>query len=506
MDPYRTFSSSLGSGCSSVMDDQETEILQVISSLDNNPLINDNERVSLGLDDKSTEKLLEDNDIGHTFDEKVDTRLDIGAHDISMKDETNIEFSSRNNRSDLKTDTLMMVNNNHRKEGQRNLEEDYMEYSNGGVITDGMERKKKKKKSFKLSATNKENKFTSTDVSGSFDIEENFQNNTTSPSFDPEFSNSTSSKSNFVQPISGYVVYVVNLSHNTTNKQLEELFSECGTVKKVYIPLDRDTKCARGFGFVTMSTMEEMYKAIEVVNGTELLGRTIYVKEAKSTRMTDSLKLYVGNISFDTTKEVLKDFFGQYGFVRDVFIPVNHVTNHPRGFAFITMNSKDAKKAIECADGVNLMGRTLEVNKSLPRGQKAQTKVKKQEVKIYIGNLAFDADGDNLHTLFEIYGNILDMYFPIDQYTGKTRGFAFVTMEPDNAVKAIESLDGYELDGRKLRVNEARPKFHNGSNNRNLEAENINSDGIRSSGNFHSNTLNEIVPDFEAGNTAKNIL
>lgn len=326
--------------------------------------------------------------------------------------------------------------------------------------------------------------------------------NTTSTSFDFNFSNSTTSKSNFAIPISGYVVYVANLSHETTNKQLAEFFSEFGTVRKVYIPLDRDTKRARGFGFVTMNTMEEMYKAIEVVNGTELSGHTIYVKEAKSTRMTDNLKLYVGNISFDTTKEILKDFFGQYGFVRDVFIPVNHVTHHPRGFAFITMSSKDAKKAIESVDGVNLMGRTLEVNKSLPRGQKARRKLKKQEVKIYIGNLAFDADADNLHSLFEIYGNIHDMYFPIDQYTGRTRGFAFVTMDPENGVKAIESLDGYELDGRKLRVNEARPKFHNGSNKRNVRAENINSGGILTPGKNYSNNLNERVSDFEVDNTS----
>ena len=54
---------------------------------------------------------------------------------------------------------------------------------------------------------------------------------------------------------------------------------------------------------------------------------------------------------------------------------------------------------------------------------------------------------------------------PLDQSTGSSRGFAFVTLEPENAVRAIEEVDGWEVDGRMLRVNEAQPK--GSSNNKN---------------------------------------
>jgi RNA recognition motif-containing protein len=53
---------------------------------------------------------------------------------------------------------------------------------------------------------------------------------------------------------------------------------------------------------------------------------------------------------------------------------------------------------------------------------------------------------------------VIDCYCPVDRETGQHRGFAFVTMDPDDALRAADETDGYELDGRILRVNEAKPK------------------------------------------------
>ena len=69
--------------------------------------------------------------------------------------------------------------------------------------------------------------------------------------------------------------------------------------------------------------------------------------------------------------------------------------------------------------------------------------------------------------MFEEYGKVVDCYLPTDRETGQHRGFAFVTMEPDDALRAADETDGYELDGRILRVNEAQPKGSGRSNNNN---------------------------------------
>lgn len=80
------------------------------------------------------------------------------------------------------------------------------------------------------------------------------------------------------------------------------------------------------------------------------------------------MKMYVGNLSFDSTKQDLETFFSQYGTVTDIHLPEDRETGRPRGFGFVTMDSKSAMEdAIQNADGVELGGRNLKVNEAKPR-------------------------------------------------------------------------------------------------------------------------------------------
>jgi cold-inducible RNA-binding protein len=78
---------------------------------------------------------------------------------------------------------------------------------------------------------------------------------------------------------------------------------------------------------------------------------------------------------------------------------------------------------------------------------------------IYVGNLTFDATEDQVRALFESYGPVEKVSIITDRDTGQPRGFAFVEMTDDeSANKAMEGLNGTNLGGRNLTVNEARPK------------------------------------------------
>src|SRR5581483_8586799 len=78
---------------------------------------------------------------------------------------------------------------------------------------------------------------------------------------------------------------------------------------------------------------------------------------------------------------------------------------------------------------------------------------------IYVGNLSFDATEDQVRRLFEQYGPVDRVSIITDRDTGQPRGFAFVEMSDDDAAgKAMEALNGNNLSGRNLTVNEARPK------------------------------------------------
>lgn len=256
--------------------------------------------------------------------------------------------------------------------------------------------------------------------------------------------------------------YVVNLSYETTNADLYEVFGAHGKVESVYLPMNRATKKPKGIAFVSMSTEEELTAVIDALQETQLGGRTVYVSKAQPKgevgEKTSMTKMYIGNISFDTTSDELLEHFGQWGQVKDCYLPLDRETNEPRGFAFLTMNPEGAEAAIENADGTEFGGRTIEVKVSLPRGQKAPQRERPVTTKLYIGNLSYDTEEDVLYEVLGQYGDITDLYMPIDRYSGERRGFAFVTVENNVATQIIEELDGFELDGRILRVNEARPK------------------------------------------------
>ncbi|MGD8564447.1 MAG: RNA-binding protein [Desulfarculaceae bacterium] len=77
---------------------------------------------------------------------------------------------------------------------------------------------------------------------------------------------------------------------------------------------------------------------------------------------------------------------------------------------------------------------------------------------IYVGNLSYNSTEEDLRGLFEQYGDVQSAKVITDRDTGRSRGFGFVEMENDAADAAINALNGSELDGRALRVNEARPR------------------------------------------------
>jgi cold-inducible RNA-binding protein len=78
---------------------------------------------------------------------------------------------------------------------------------------------------------------------------------------------------------------------------------------------------------------------------------------------------------------------------------------------------------------------------------------------LFVGNMSFQTTEADLRTLFEPFGQLSRVHIAMDRETGRARGFAFVEMPNDaEAAKAIQGLDGKDLGGRNIKVNEARPK------------------------------------------------
>ena len=87
--------------------------------------------------------------------------------------------------------------------------------------------------------------------------------------------------------------------------------------------------------------------------------------------------------------------------------------------------------------------------------------------KIYVGNLSFSSNDQDLAGMFREFGEVTSASVVMDRETGRSRGFGFVEMPDDNAaMQAIQGVNGKEVDGRTLNVNEARPREPRNSGSR----------------------------------------
>lgn len=81
--------------------------------------------------------------------------------------------------------------------------------------------------------------------------------------------------------------------------------------------------------------------------------------------------------------------------------------------------------------------------------------------KLYVGNLPYSFRDETLSNLFAEYGDVVSAVVIMDRATGRSKGFGFVEMEDADADAAMKALDGSDVEGRNLKVNEARPKTDN---------------------------------------------
>jgi cold-inducible RNA-binding protein len=96
----------------------------------------------------------------------------------------------------------------------------------------------------------------------------------------------------------------------------------------------------------------------------------------------------------------------------------------------------------------------------MAKGQEVEIRTRtSMATKLFVGNLSFNATQEQLRDLFGAHGTVQEIDIIKDKFSGRPRGFGFVTMETQEAAAAaIQAINGKEIDGRALTVNEARPR------------------------------------------------
>jgi nucleolin len=177
-------------------------------------------------------------------------------------------------------------------------------------------------------------------------------------------------------------LFVGQLSWNVDNDWLSSEFADAGEVISARVQMDRQSGRSRGFGYVEFATAAAAKSALEKFQGKEIDGRAIKLdlstprqpnpaaraKQFGDVASEPSRTLFVGNISWNTTEDILWEHFGQYGEVSSVRIPTDRESGKPKGFGYVEYSDiESAKKGYEGASGSEIDGRNIRLDYSQPR-------------------------------------------------------------------------------------------------------------------------------------------
>ncbi|XP_062867800.1 heterogeneous nuclear ribonucleoprotein A/B-like isoform X2 [Trichomycterus rosablanca] len=194
-----------------------------------------------------------------------------------------------------------------------------------------------------------------------------------------------------------------------------------------------------------MNGAEAQIDSGETQNGAE--GGQIEASKSEE----DAGKMFVGGLSWDTSKKDLKDYFSKFGEVMDCTIKIDSNTGRSRGFGFILFKEASSVDKVMVQKEHRLDGRQIDPKKAMA--------MKKDPVKkIFVGGLNPETTEEKVKEYFGAFGEIETVELPTDPKTSKRRGFVFITYKEEVPVKKILEKKYHTVNGSKCEIKVAQPK------------------------------------------------
>ncbi|PON77146.1 Splicing factor-like protein [Trema orientale] len=182
---------------------------------------------------------------------------------------------------------------------------------------------------------------------------------------------------------------------------------------------------------------------------------------------SDSGKLFIGGISWDTNEERLKEYFSAFGDVVEAVIMKDRTTGRARGFGFVVFADPSVAERV-IKEKHNIDGRMVEAKKAVPRDEQNILSRNSGSIhgspgpgrtrKIFVGGLASTVTENDFKKYFEQFGTITDVVVMYDHNTQRPRGFGFITYDSEEAVDQVLLKTFHELNGKMVEVKRAVPK------------------------------------------------
>uniref|UniRef100_A0A7N6BCQ3 Polyadenylate-binding protein n=1 Tax=Anabas testudineus TaxID=64144 RepID=A0A7N6BCQ3_ANATE len=254
-------------------------------------------------------------------------------------------------------------------------------------------------------------------------------------------------------------LYVGDLHPDVTEAMLYEKFSPAGPILSIRVCRDMITRRSLGYAYVNFQQPADAERALDTMNFDVIKGRPLRIMWSQrdpSLRKSGVGNIFIKNLDKSIDNKALYDTFSAFGNILSCKVVCDE--NGSKGYGFVHFETHEAaERAIEKMNGMLLNDRKVFVGRFKSRKEReAELGARAREfTNVYIKNFGEDMDDEKLK---ELFGPALSIRVMTDE-NGKSKGFGFVSFERhEDAQKAVDDMNGKELNGRQVYVGRAQKK------------------------------------------------